>query len=394
MHILTFTTLFPNALQPVFAVFVRARMEAFAGKHGHRWSVVAPVPWFPRLPFKVSPRYDAYARMPALEEDRGYPLYHPRYLVTPRWGMARYASWMAAGARKTVREIHARHPVDFIDAHYVYPDGLAAVRLGAELGIPVILSARGTDLNVFPGIPHVRPLIQEALQGCRALICVSRDLKSKALELGIPDSKALVIGNGVDTALFNPGDRDEARRALGLDPRRPVMLSVGNLIEGKGFHIVLDAMAGMADKEALLVVAGHGPMREALEAQARRLGLASRVRFLGAVPNRDLPAWFRAADLFVLATAREGWPNVVTEAQACGTPAVATQVSGIPDIVSDGSLGILVAERKAEAFRAALDQALAFPWDRARIARAGMSRTWENVSDELAKVFTPAGRRV
>jgi teichuronic acid biosynthesis glycosyltransferase TuaC len=390
MHILTLTTLFPNARQPFHAPFVRARMENFIRLHGFRWSVVAPVPWFPRLPFRVSGKYDALARVPALEEDRGYPTYHPRYLVTPRVGMRRYGDWMAAGARKTVREIHARHPIDLIDGHYVYPDGTAAVTLGEELGIPVVLSARGTDLNVFPDIPAVRPLIEENLRRCRTLICVSRDLKAKALALGMPEAKIAVIGNGVDAEKFRPGDRSAARKALGLSGEAPIFLSVGNLIEGKGFHLAIEALAGLPDKHALLYIAGQGPMRERLQALAATHGVADRVKLLGPVPNAQLPEWYRAADVFVLATAREGWPNVVTEAQACGLPAVATRVSGIPDIVTDPSLGLLVENRDAKSFQAAMEASLAKPWDRAGIAKAGRARTWEKVSEELLGVFTGA----
>lgn len=397
MHILTLTSLFPNALQPVLAVFVRARMENFTRRFGHRWTVVAPVPWFPRLPFPVSPRYDAYARVPYLEEDRGYPVYHPRYLVTPRWGMRHYGRWMARAVAGLVRDIHARHPIDAIDGHYLYPDGSAAAAMGEALGIPVILSARGTDLNVFPSLASIRPLIESNLRKCRTLVCVSRDLKSKALELGVPERKVAVIGNGVDASLFNPGDADHpggrqgARRRLGLRPEGPLLLSVGNLVEGKGFQIVLEAMAGLSRRDVRLAVAGHGPLRAALEASAARLGLADQVTFLGALPNRELPEWFRAADVFVLATAREGWPNVVTEAQACGAPTVATRVSGIPEIVTDPSLGLLVGERTPEAFRRALEEALAFPWDREHIARAGGGRTWDAVSEELSRVFQPGG---
>ena len=389
MHILTLTSLFPNTRQPILAVFVRTRMESFVRKYGHKWTVVAPVPYFPKLPFKVSPRYDALARVPAREDDRGYPVYHPRYLVTPRYGMGFYGRWMAASARSLVREIHARDPIDAIDGHYLYPDGTAAAALGQELGIPVILSARGTDLNLYPDLPGIRPLIQDNLRKARTLICVSRDLKRKALALGVPEEKIVVIGNGVDTALFHPGDRTAARERLSLPREAKVFLSVGNLVEGKGFHLVVEALAGMARKDALLAVAGYGPMRARLEGQAAALGVRERVRFLGPVPNGDLPEWYRAADVFVLASAREGWPNVVSEAQACGLPAVATDISGLPEIITDGSLGILVKERTAAAFREAMEKAAEFPWDREGIARRGGARTWGAVAEELQRVFLP-----
>lgn len=387
MHVLTFTTLYPNSLQPLFAGFVRTRMEAYARKHSAKLTVIAPVPWFPRLPFKTSPRYDLLARVPYLESDGVYPVYHPRYLVTPSIGMRYYSRWMAQGARKTLARIHSEHPIDLIDAHYLYPDGAAAVQLGAELGIPVILSARGTDLNVFPTLAHIRPLIVNTLQACQALVCVSADLQTKALELGIPRSKCFVIGNGVDTDRFQKGDRQAARIQKSLPPSAPIFLSVGNLVEGKGFHILIEALATLQNPEAMLLIAGQGPLGDTLRAQATRLGLADRVRFLGGVRNEELPKLYQAADAFVLATAREGWPNVVSEAQACGLPVVATRVSGIPEIVHNPSLGILVDERTPRAFQKAMEATLEYPWDRDQIAAVGGGRTWHAVADEVASVF-------
>src|SRR6185436_8485702 len=156
MHILTLTTLFPNSLQPVHGVFIRNRMENFTRAYGLDWTVVAPVPYFPRVPIAPRAVYRLYARIAALEEPWGYPIHHPRYLVTPKLGMRFYGRWMAEAVRRTVREIHRRKPIDVIDCHYVYPDGTAGTRIGRELGIPVILSARGTDLNLYPQFRAIR----------------------------------------------------------------------------------------------------------------------------------------------------------------------------------------------------------------------------------------------
>lgn len=394
MNILTLTTLFPSSTQPLNAVFVRTRMERFTRRHGHRWTVVAPVPWFPRLPFKVSPAYDAFARTPAYEDPWGYPLYHPRYLVTPKVGMSRYGAWMAAGVRGLVRRLHARDPFDAIDGHYIYPDGTAAVELGKELGLPVVLSARGTDLNLYPSMPAIAPLIKANLDGCSHLVCVCNELKDVALGLGMPAARISVIGNGVDANRFSRGDRADSRRALGLPADATLVLSVGHMTERKGFHLLIEACARIrpARPGLLLVIAGDGPQRGELERLAEASGLGDGVRFAGAVRNESLPAWYQAADLFALASSREGWPNVLCEAQACGLPAVATRVWGIPEIVKDPSLGVLVAERSAEGLMAGLEEALARPWDRAHIEAVGRARTWDAVADELVPVFASLGR--
>lgn len=390
MHILTFTSLFPNGQQPVHGLFVRNRMENFTRRFGHRWTVVAPVPWFPRLPFKVKPLYDAYARVPALEEGRGYPVHHPRYLVTPVVGMRHYGAWMAKGAAATVRRIHAQNPIDVIDAHYVYPDGTAACRLGRELGVPVVLSARGTDLNLFTRMPDILPLIRENLRDSRRVICVSSALGRIAAGHGAEADRLDVIGNGIDPALFRPLPQGETRRALGLPEGMKVILSVGHLVELKGFHLALEAVAALGREDVMLVIVGEGPQRADLEAMAARLGLGHRFLLPGAVAQERLPAWYAAADLFALMSSREGWPNVVCEAQAMGLPVLATRVGGVEDLVAAPEQGTLLAERSASALAEALREALHRKWDRAAIVAAGQSRTWDAVSDRLEPVFAAA----
>jgi glycosyltransferase involved in cell wall biosynthesis len=387
MHILTLTSLYPNAQQPLHALFVRTRMERFARRYGHRLTVVAPVPYFPRLFFPSLAEYDRFARVPAFEDDRGYPVHHPRYLLTPKVGMRWHGASMAAGVTRLVRRIHSRAPIDVIDGHYVYPDGTAAVAAGRDLGVPVVLSSRGTDLNLFPRFPAIRRRIQANLAACRHLVCVCTELKNVALELGAPEDRVSVIGNAVDATLFHGGDRDLARAQLGLPASGIVILSVGHMTERKGFHLLIGAVAGLRRDDVLLCIAGDGPQRSELVRLVAQRGLVERVRFPGAVRNEDLPAWYRAADLFVLASSREGWPNVLCEAQACGLPVVATRVWGIPEIVSRPELGVLVEDRSEDGLSAAISHALGREWDRAAIEAVGRARTWERVADELEGIF-------
>lgn len=387
MRILTLTTLFPNALQPNHAVFVRTRMEQYIRKFGHRWTVVAPVPYFPRLPFAIRDSYDTLARIPRFESPRGYPVHHPRYLVTPRVGMRYYGAWMAAGVRRLVSRLHAEDPFDLIDGHYVYPDGTAAVRLGRELGIPVVLSARGTDLSLYPKLPGVADLIRSNLNSSRHLICVSEGLRQEALNLGTPGEKVSVIGNGVDANLFRQGDRRKARELLGLPSDATIILSIGRLIELKGFHLIIEACSRLDREKVVLVIVGDGPERKSLERLAESLHLGDRVHIVGSVANDSLPTWYQAADIFALASSREGWPNVLCEAQACGLPVVATKVCGITEIIQSDELGLLVEERSAEGLRAGLERAISTTWDRPLIASVGRTRTWDQVSEELASVF-------
>ena len=122
------------------------------------------------------------------------------------------------------------------------------------------------------------------------------------------------------------------------------------------------------------------------------LGIAGQVTFAGAIGNDALPEWYCAADYFVMASSREGWPNAVCEALASGLPAICTQVWGIPEIVTGPHLGVLIPERTGPALAAGLKEALGRAWDRKAIAAHGMARTWEDVSNQVAPIFDAARR--
>jgi glycosyltransferase involved in cell wall biosynthesis len=115
---------------------------------------------------------------------------------------------------------------------------------------------------------------------------------------------------------------------------------------------VIEALRNLADFQLLIV--GSGPEREALEALARRTGVAERVRFVGSVPQQELPAYYSAADILVLASSREGWANVLLESMACGTPVVATPIWGTPEVVAAPAAGRLAAERSSAALADAI----------------------------------------
>jgi teichuronic acid biosynthesis glycosyltransferase TuaC len=399
LKILTFTTLYPNSAMPLNAVFVRRRMEACARLHEHELTVIAPVPYFPRLPFQTLKAWDQFARVPSFESPWGYPIYHPRYLVTPKFGMRFYGRSMATSSLDLARELHAKHRFDVIDGHYVYPDGEAAIALGKALNLPVVLSSRGTDLNLYPTLPAIRPRIVDSLWQSSHLICVCDELRQVALSLGIPESKTSVIGNGIDPEMFHPIEKSVARKVLNLPQDATLLMSVGHLTERKGFHILIEALAQLrADVQlqsqlvssAKLVIVGDGPQRAELTQLISRWQLQNHVIMAGAVAQENLPNWYGASDLFLLASSREGWPNVLCEAQAMGLPIVASRAWGIPEIVRNDGLGLLVPERSAKAFANSIRQAMAKGWDQRAISDAGLARTWPVVAKEVDQVLREA----
>jgi glycosyltransferase involved in cell wall biosynthesis len=383
---LTFASLFPNSSDPDHGIFVYQRSAHLAKRPGNEVEVVAPIPYLPRW-VKIR-RWQTAATLPHQETIRTLTVHHPRYLLLPRISMPFHALSMFLGCLPEIRRINRRRKIDCIDAHFVYPDGLVAVLLGKLLRIPVIVSARGTDINVYPSFYLIRPMIRWTLRRASALIAVSAALKSAMAALGTDENKIRVVSNGVDSQRFQNSKQEEARRQLNLPLEGRLILSVGALIPSKGHRLLVRAFSRIAAElgNVWLFILGEGPYRSELQQLITKLGLNGKVQLPGKCRNEELPLWYNAADISCLASAREGWPNVVTESLACGTPVVATRVGGIPEILHSAELGLLT-EQREESLAAGLKQALSRKWDRAEISRVTRERTWETVAAEVEQVL-------
>ena len=386
MKVLVYTCLFPNHLQPNNAVFVKHRMQHFAELEGCDIRVVNPVPFCP--PWTFMERWYPLARVREKEIIEGIEVYHPRYALIPKISMPLHGILMYLSTLNLVKKIQETFPFDLIDGHYIYPDGFAAVLLGRALGKPVVLSARGTDINQFADFRLIKPMIRYTLDRAKHVISVSQALKDRMVEIGAESRKVSVIPNGIDLKHFYPKDRIEARRSLGLEEDAKVIFSVGALIPLKGHDVILEALQKLVRKvKGLhLYVVGEGPQRGFLESKAREMNLAAHVNFVGQRPNKELGAWYNASDVFCLASSREGWANVIMEALACGTPVVATKVGGSPEILTTPDIGSLV-ERNPDAIAEGLLLAFNREWDRAKIHRHVAGRTWHRVAIEVEDVF-------
>lgn len=387
---LTFTTLFPNAAQPVHGIFVANRLAHLLATGAVETEIVAPVPWFPSTHRRFG-QYAAYAAAPASETRFGSPVHHPRYVIIPKVGMNLLAPLLYLGARRTVAGILRRgYDFDVIDAHYFYPDGVAAMMLGKRLGKPVVITARGSDLNESAEFPLPRRLILWAAREAAAVITVSRALKERLVALGGPGERTHVLRNGVDLALFRPQDRATVRAKFGLTG--PTVLSVGHLLPHKGHDLAVEAVAALP--EARLVIVGEGPEHAALARLGQRLGAAERIRFLGRMPPATLAELYAAADVLVLASTREGWANVLLEAMACGTPVVASDAGGSPEVVAEPAAGRIVRERSGAAYAAAIAALLAQPSGRAATRAYAERFSWDATTEgQLALFRAIAARR-
>src|SRR5882724_11869227 len=315
ISILTTSTLFPNSVQPSHGIFVETRLRRLLADGKVTARVLAPVPWAP--PGLPGTEMKKLRSIPDFEHRNSLDVDHPRYVVLPKVGMNLTPHTLYRAMRRRLRQmLDAGLKIDLIDAHYFYPDGVAATWLGAEFGLPVVITARGTDINLIPDYPRPRRLILEAAQKAAALITVCQALKDRLVELGVPGSKITVLRNGVDLEIFRVKDRDALRSKFGVSGL--VLASVGLLIERKGQYLIIEALKQIPD--ATLLLAGTGPDRQTLEELAARLGVADRVRFLGNVDQKNLCDIYNCADISILASSREGWANVLLESMACGTP--------------------------------------------------------------------------
>ncbi|WP_367066209.1 glycosyltransferase family 4 protein [Oryzisolibacter sp. LB2S] len=351
MRILLFSTLYPSSVRPIHGIFVETRLRELLKTGEVQAKVVAPVPWFPSTASRFG-SYAKFAATPRMEQRNGVEVHHPRYLLLPKIGMTMAPYAMALGALSTIRRLqHEGFDFDLIDAHYYYPDGVAASLLSKWLGKPFVVTARGSDLNLISQYAIPRRLILQAADHAAASIGVCQALMTKLAELGGNQAKLNVLRNGVDLERFVPVDRREARCRLGLAPDGRYLLMVGNLVELKGHRIAIEALAQLPD--VTLLVVGAGAEQAGLKALAQQLGVTDRVHWAGVVPQSELKWWYSAADVMALCSSREGWPNVLLEAMACGTPVVSTNVSGTPDIVTAPAAGLLMERRDAAALVAA-----------------------------------------
>jgi len=383
LNILSFATLFPNAANPHHGVFVENRLRHLAASGRANVRVVAPVPWVPPGLSRVG-RYRGLAAAPRRERRSGLDVVHPRYPAIPRLGMTvapllMYA-WTVGAVRRVIEE---GFQFDLIDAHYFYPDGVAAVMLGRHFGRPVTITARGSDLNVIPEHTTARAWILWAARRAARVITVSEALGERAATVGIERAKIAVLRNGVDLAAFRPLPGKSVRRKLGLDGT--VLICVGNVLEAKGQRIAVGALPLLPG--AALMVVGEGPDRPTVEATAARLGVDQRVHFVGRVRHADLAEWYSAADVLVLPSSREGWPNVLLEAMACGTPAVATRVGGIPEVIAAPEAGRLMDQRTPEALARAVEAVLAARPDRAATRTYAEKFGWDETTQGQLALF-------
>ena len=383
LRLLTFTTLFPHRGRPNHGIFVENRLRHLIASGEATSTVIAPVPWFPsRSPFFGDWAKNADA---GRQENRGQmKVYHPRFPLPPRIGMlSAPGSLFLAGARELSRLMKAGLDVDVIDGHYIYPDGVAAVALGRLFKKPVVLTARGSDVTQYPTFRLPARMIRWAMTNAAALISVSAGLKAEMIDLGASEQKITVLRNGVDLQQFTLTDPRNAQEAWGVG--RKVLISVGHLIERKRHHLTIEALKFLPGWTLVLV--GDGPEKLKLQTLTSQLGLGDRVIFSGQKPHGDLSGLYSGADISVLASSREGWANVLLESMACGTPVVASNIPGNPEVVTELAAGLIAQENTPRCFAHTIEQLYQTKRSRLETRKYAEAFDWEATTQGQLRVF-------
>jgi teichuronic acid biosynthesis glycosyltransferase TuaC len=393
--VLVWSSLFPGPAQPQAGIFIRERMFRVAGELP--LTVISPQPWFPLQGLIRRTRPHFRPEQPARELQSGIEILRPRYFSVP--GVLKFLDgvFMALAARRTVRRLRLQGRVSVIDAHFGYPDGYAASLVARWEKLPFTVTMRGTEPR-HARDAALRKRLVAGLQAASRVFAVSASLKRLAVELGIPSAAVRVVGNGVDSSRFTPLGKDAARRHLGIAQEAQVVITVGGLVERKGFHRVIACIPPLRDQFRdlhYLVVGSSGPEGDysaVLRQQVAELGLEKHVHFLGALPPEEVGRAIASADVMVLATSNEGWANVLLEALACAVPVVATDVGGNAEVICREELGTIVPFGDHDALLQAIRDALQRNWDRLKIRQYAEENDWSRRVPILVQEFQRIGQ--
>lgn len=377
LRVITLSTLFPDVTRPRLGPFVERQTLGLAAHPDVDLQVVAPL-GLPPFPTRLHRRYRSFSDVPAVEDWKGLPVHRPRFLHIPGTNGRFDAGALARRLTPLLAQIRQTFPFDVIDAEFFFPDGPAAIALGAHFGVPVSIKARGADIHFWGHNSATAGQVRSAGRAADGLLAVSSALRCDMINIGMPAERINVHYTGVDLDKFKMLDRAAAKAAQGVSGQ--LVVSVGALIPRKGQSLIVDALPHLPDAELVLI--GEGEDRTQLTQQAAALGVSDRVRFTGNLPHEAIADWLSAADVMALPSASEGLANAWVEALACGTPIVITNAGGTREVLEDDSAGRVV-ERTSGAVLAGLQDVLRDPPSRAACRQIAERFTWERNTQAL-----------
>ena len=347
--------------------------------------IIVPISWKDR--FHNRHKQQAELSPHPLQDKAIYPWYwYTPGIFRGSYGRTLWAS-LQIQCHKWIKDFNP----DYLLSSWAYPEGVAGTHIAKKLGIPAFVKVHGSDINITGQHPAVKRQIEAWGKQVSGVASVSRDLKNKLLKLGVPEPKVRVIYNGVDHHRFYSSPGSLARKALKIDDA-PFLLYVGDLKKRKGCMDLLEAFLRLEKRhpDLKLYIAGGGAMQETLRQRIQQTNMQNRVILLGKVQHSTLNQWYNAASVMCLPSYHEGVPNVLLEAMACGTPVVATNIGGIPEVVKD-DCGILIPPANVKLLEQALEKALTHNWNHKLILEHTQKFSWKENIRQMLDMFHNSG---
>jgi glycosyltransferase involved in cell wall biosynthesis len=385
MRVLAITPVFPNAIEPLRSPSQRRQFAELSRRCD--LTVLVPVPAFPFA--GAIGRPERAARLAPLGGEDvvdGIRTVYTRTLDLPvgipGWGL-------------TMAAIHRHRALieasDVVLGTWAYPHGAATVTLARRHGKPCVIKVHGPDLTMYTGRRWVKKAMAFTLPRADAIATVAKSTTPLLVEAGCAEERIHHLPNGIDTEMFRPRDKAEARRALGLPEGCPLLLYVGPLERRKGIEELLLALPKIVEKKRDLVLAivGDGTlMPEALEAKAR---MGDSLMVTGPRAHEEIPQWMAACDVLIVPSWFDGTPSVVLEALACGRPVVASRIGDTPDFIEDGKNGLFCRAKDWRNLVYTTMSAFARKWDPAVLGPRSPI-TWRESASNLFQVLDQAAR--
>lgn len=375
-RILFISNLYPNLLSPSKATFNRQQIASL-NEHCDI-EVISPIPWTSLLKHKLC--------QPTRVEN-GIVIHHPIFYFVPRILRNMYGEFYYLSIKSVADRLLKNKHFDLIFSSWLYPDSWAAAKLARRHNLPLFVKVHGTDVNrLIPGTAVTKKSLVVAKQA-KKVICVSRALQERLIEMGVSASSTEVHYNGVDRSVFFHKGTEDARQQLGVDPSDFLVLYVGNLIKEKGLEELILAFKSLENKESRpqkLVIIGSGAYDATAKKMVSMLNITEKVLFLGTQSLSTIATWMNAASVLCLPSYMEGVPNVVLEALSCGTKVIATNVGGIPELNHGKGNMILIQPKSVESLSKALAEMMQ---NNLPHITSDFICTWQENTERLFNVF-------
>lgn len=322
--------MYPDKFTPRFGVFIKREVDALS--RYCKVKIVSPRPWSGKNKY--------------FSDQNSSKIFYPCYLPLPgKLFNPIKGFWIFLFSLTTFLKIRKRFKFNLIHAHRIYPEGFSAVLLGKLFKVAVVVTVRGSDINIQANNFFIKKIIIYTLRKINIAFVVSQDLKKKLIELGAAEAKVRLISKGVDMRMFKPMDKEVVRGKLNLSKDKSIILYVGNFVPVKNPLAMVSVAFFLLNEykeNFFFVMVGDGYLKKKIKNRIRKANFDSDFYLAGNVLPEQIPFWMNAADILIVPSKNEGMPNVVYEAFACGLPVIASKVGGIPEIIEDGKNGFLV----------------------------------------------------